>query len=318
MPWNAGIFTRLYNFVNDAANGIKIIASKQDDEWNNVVAGLNSNVITRDGVNAPTADVNWGGKKLTNLATGTAPGDAVNFGQLPAATNPWDQSKVVSASYVSPTQLRILGADYTWDYHVGRRIRMYGAVAAAGTIAAATYTAPDTIVTVVVDNAFGSVVDPSVSTVTVGLLDYYIPEYLSPRTAVQVIGASQFLPGGSGTWRFPFRVELIDVLGEFDGANFHRFTAKYPGVYRFAGACVATASASVASQVSVGLQKNGAEIYWAFIQTMMLYTGNYFSAPFAGLVTLAPNDYVDIMFGVLSSDCTVQPQSSSLAVDRIV
>lgn len=72
MPWNgAGVFTRLYNFVTDAAGSIKILATRQDAEWDNVVAGLN-NVLARDGQNSPTADINWGGRKITNIAAGTA------------------------------------------------------------------------------------------------------------------------------------------------------------------------------------------------------------------------------------------------------
>ena len=43
MPFNpAGIFSRLYNWVQDRDLGIKILAPKMDDEFDNIVSGINS------------------------------------------------------------------------------------------------------------------------------------------------------------------------------------------------------------------------------------------------------------------------------------
>ena len=49
MPFNgSGLFTRAYNWVNDAANAIPITASRMDADSNDFAAGL-SNCLTRDG-----------------------------------------------------------------------------------------------------------------------------------------------------------------------------------------------------------------------------------------------------------------------------
>jgi hypothetical protein len=69
MPFNgSGTFVRLYNWVNDAANGIKISATRMDAETDGIAAGL-SNCITRDGQGVPTANIGWGGYNLTGVAT---------------------------------------------------------------------------------------------------------------------------------------------------------------------------------------------------------------------------------------------------------
>lgn len=68
MPFNgSGVFQRAFNWVNDAANGILITASRVDSDSNDFASGL-SNCITRDGQGKPTAAQNWNGQNLTNVA----------------------------------------------------------------------------------------------------------------------------------------------------------------------------------------------------------------------------------------------------------
>jgi Coiled stalk of trimeric autotransporter adhesin len=84
MPFNQnGIFTRLYSWVADSRNGIKIRADKMDDEFNEIAQGL-SRTMLRDGSAKPTSDIDLNAKKITNLAAGTADSDAVNKLQLNA------------------------------------------------------------------------------------------------------------------------------------------------------------------------------------------------------------------------------------------
>jgi hypothetical protein len=77
----AGNFVRNYSWVSDAAAGIKILATRMDTEFNTYATGL-MNCLTRDGQNSPSANINWGAHKITNLASGTVTGDAVHYGQL--------------------------------------------------------------------------------------------------------------------------------------------------------------------------------------------------------------------------------------------
>lgn len=68
MPFNgSGTFNRLYSWVQDAANGIKIRADRMDNEMNGMATGL-STCVTRDGQSPATANLPMGGFKHTNVA----------------------------------------------------------------------------------------------------------------------------------------------------------------------------------------------------------------------------------------------------------
>ena len=57
MPFNgSGTFTRLYNWTDDAANGIKIRADRMDAEMDGFATGL-TDCVTRDGQSAATAEM---------------------------------------------------------------------------------------------------------------------------------------------------------------------------------------------------------------------------------------------------------------------
>ncbi len=78
MPLNgSGTFTRLYNWVTDKANAIKIRADRMDAEFDGIVAAL-SMAMYRDGQGVPTANIPFGNRRLTNLADATAATDALN------------------------------------------------------------------------------------------------------------------------------------------------------------------------------------------------------------------------------------------------
>lgn len=81
MPFNgSGVFTRAYNWVNDAALSINITASRVDADSNDIANGL-SNCITRDGQGVPSATISWNSQRLTDLATAVQPNDAISLGQ---------------------------------------------------------------------------------------------------------------------------------------------------------------------------------------------------------------------------------------------
>lgn len=82
MPYNGtGIFNRVYQWVNDAALGIFVDATRTDTDSNDIAAGL-TNCVTRDGQSPWLANLPAGGFKITNLATGTQPTDSVNYAQV--------------------------------------------------------------------------------------------------------------------------------------------------------------------------------------------------------------------------------------------
>lgn len=73
----SGTFSRIYNWVTDRSNGIKIRADRMDEEMDGMAAGL-SNCVTRDGQSTIAADTPWNNKKITGLADATGDTHALN------------------------------------------------------------------------------------------------------------------------------------------------------------------------------------------------------------------------------------------------
>lgn len=67
----SGTFNRLYNWTNDAANGINIRADRMDNEMNGFASGL-STALTKDGQTTATAQIPFAqGLKVSSGAVGT-------------------------------------------------------------------------------------------------------------------------------------------------------------------------------------------------------------------------------------------------------
>lgn len=71
----AGTFLRLYSWVVDATNSVKIRADRHDDEDNNFAAGL-SHCITKDGQTAITQNIPFNSRRIVSLADPIDPQDA--------------------------------------------------------------------------------------------------------------------------------------------------------------------------------------------------------------------------------------------------
>lgn len=76
----AGVFNRLYSWVQDAINGIKIRADRMDAEDNGFATGL-TDCVTRDGQSPALTDLPMGGHRHINAAVGTAVGQYLTYGQ---------------------------------------------------------------------------------------------------------------------------------------------------------------------------------------------------------------------------------------------
>lgn len=72
-----GNFNRLYNWQDDAANGVNILASRMDEEMDGFATGL-SLAVLRDGQAAMQADFDLGNNKLIRVADPTLNTDGVN------------------------------------------------------------------------------------------------------------------------------------------------------------------------------------------------------------------------------------------------
>lgn len=82
MPYNGlGVFSRIYNFVNDKANNIKIRADRMDAELDGIATGL-STCITKDGQTTITSDLPMAGFKHTGVDDATAQTHYASAGQV--------------------------------------------------------------------------------------------------------------------------------------------------------------------------------------------------------------------------------------------
>lgn len=78
MAYNgSGLFSRLYNWVDDRIAGINIFDTRMDAEMDGFATGL-SNTICRDGQSTITANIPFNNKKITGLGDATAATDALN------------------------------------------------------------------------------------------------------------------------------------------------------------------------------------------------------------------------------------------------
>ena len=103
MPFNgAGLFTRIYQWVNDAALGLNVDATRTDTDSNDIAAGL-SNCVTRDGQSPFLANIPAGGFKITGLLAGNSPADSTNYGQV--FNNPTFVTPNASASALTCTSI---------------------------------------------------------------------------------------------------------------------------------------------------------------------------------------------------------------------
>lgn len=138
----AGAFSRLYNWVTDKANGVKIRADRMDAEFDGIATALSS-CILRDGRSTITADMPWGGRKITGLGDGAAAADAVNLGQA-------DARYLAATSYLSAAQvyLTVSGGNLVLVPFGGLQIVIGGttrSIPVAGVSLAATSLTPGTV-----------------------------------------------------------------------------------------------------------------------------------------------------------------------------
>jgi hypothetical protein len=81
----SGTFERIYNWVNDKANGYKITASRMDGEFDGIASGL-SQCITKDGQTTISANIPMANYKFTGLGNGSSRTDSIALGQVQDGT----------------------------------------------------------------------------------------------------------------------------------------------------------------------------------------------------------------------------------------
>lgn len=101
----SGVFTRLYNWVTDAAANIKIRADRMDNEMNGFATGL-STCITKDGQTTITADLPMATFKHTGVGAAASRTDYTRLDQAQDGKLNWvaggGTSDAITASYAIP------------------------------------------------------------------------------------------------------------------------------------------------------------------------------------------------------------------------
>lgn len=117
MPFDvSGNFTRVHDFETDRTNGIKILASRMDAEFDNFATGMNS-VFFRSGLVPMTGDIAMGLNGISGLKDGLATNPSIKFGTdantgiyLSAFNTIGFSTNAVNRASISNTGLTVAGS----------------------------------------------------------------------------------------------------------------------------------------------------------------------------------------------------------------
>lgn len=290
MPFNgSGTFTRLYSWVQDAANGIDILSTRMDNEMNGMATAL-SDCVTRDGQSPWTANLPAGGFKITGLGTPTSSADSATKGYVDGIVQGEWKAESNSFAWVSGTQFKLTGVDLTAIYHVGRRVKIVhnsGGSTAYATITATAFST-DTTVTVATDN--GDALVASITAVSYGIISYVNPSYLDPRSrSLMQIASTPVTFSATTQQKITFDQTTFDALTEVSSS---RFTAIHTGYYLVTSQ--ASYNLNSASWFRLYVYKNGAVLAENSIHVPTVQGG---AIAVTALAKLNAGDYLELWFG---------------------
>jgi hypothetical protein len=134
MPFDiSGNFTRSYNFQQDRDNGIKILASHFDGEFDNYATGMNL-VFFRDGRVPMQADLRMNVNGIIGLKDGTLGTPAIKF-NTDTTTGPYLDGISRYAIQVNSTQrlvAHVTGVDITGNLAASGNLTVAGSITQAG------------------------------------------------------------------------------------------------------------------------------------------------------------------------------------------
>src|SRR3990167_6250853 len=81
MAWSGGTFSRIHDWTADRDASAPITASRMDADSDDFTTGINA-CLVKDGSNSPSAAMDWGGFRLTDLGDATARTDAITAKQV--------------------------------------------------------------------------------------------------------------------------------------------------------------------------------------------------------------------------------------------
>jgi hypothetical protein len=134
MPFDgSGNFTRLYSWTSDRDNGIKILATRMDGEFNNFAAGMNV-VFFRNGLVPMSGNINLGQNYINNIGAGSLGALAIKFGDDPNSgifLNGMGKPSIV-ANGTKRLEANTTGIDVTGAFNVAGALTVAGDVRLTG------------------------------------------------------------------------------------------------------------------------------------------------------------------------------------------
>ena len=265
-----GNFTRNYNWVQDAANGVKIVASRQDTEMATIVAGFNT-AMCRDGQAVWTGNQNAGGKSITNLlGTGIATGNAIIASDVYGLLSPFaTQSTDVlyTCTWISNLSFTINGSDRTATYLPGTRIQTNSPTAGLRyqTVKSSSFGGGNTTIVLTADSP-GIGVDISNNGVTkISILTPIGANSAMPfgsivglfvsATSQNVASVTTYNVGTATT--FPISQTVNDTFSEFSGTTFTAVQAGWYYVDLYFGLSRNAATISASGSIAVVITGSG-------------------------------------------------------------
>lgn len=280
MPFNgSGTFTPASPSY-PAVAGTVIQAADRNTLDEDFASGL-SNCITRDGQSPPTADINWGGRKLTGLGDAVADGQALNWGQVfDAAAPPTFPANTLLTSFRTTGRVGFGAAALPTLIGVSNELNITGGVGAYG------YHASGTIQSDVTNQAayYRSVASTAAAAFTLTNLSHY--------TAVQgTIGADSAVTTQIG---FHAEASLIGATNNYGfrsaiplGTNRWNFFADGTAYNHFAGPlALGSTSLNLASRIQCSDTISDATAYSTYYQANMSNPGGAGSATGFNLLTV--------------------------------
>jgi hypothetical protein len=126
--WAAGVFTRARNWVTDKNGAINPQAALFDQEDDNFAAGLN-NCVTKDGLNKPSAAMDWNGQNLTNVAALAYTGSITGRGTALCKVKSVDTTRNTTTTLTDDTHLSGIALAASSYYAIEALIDFYAVTA---------------------------------------------------------------------------------------------------------------------------------------------------------------------------------------------
>lgn len=341
MPWTgSGAFTRLYNWVQDALNGIDIEATRMDNEDDNFRAGIEE-CLTKDGQNAPTQNLGMAGNRHTGVGNAVNRDEYLVVGQY---QDGWGIFAGDSAG-VAPTWTAVLNPVIT-AYVEGMRLWFVAHEDCEDDNTMNVNTIGDVFLQIAGENVkAGDIKAGDVVAIIYsgGFFSVFLSRLYKPE-ALTTIGCSifaetpvddQLFPAGGANTAVLITGELFDSNDYHDPVtNRSRITIPTDGegVYQYEGQVVISAPGVVSTdtdEFNLHVALNGALASVKDIATVVQITGADipsgipFSMKVSGYLVLADDDFVELVVTndngteIYELDFTVGGKAASFSLVRV-